>query len=1194
MDNLVGIARKAARGIVKALAAVAAVALAGSAWADTQKVGGYTYTYDISQYDGTTGAVITKVSPKASGALSIPSELGTYPVRSIGQYGLSCHSNLTSVTLPSTLTTIGRWAFNDCTSLTSVTIPDGVKDVRAQPFLGCSNLKKVDMPSSLEGIVTKDNSFSGCAWDLTLYYRWKSGSVTLHYFVVNLSGYDSAANIGFGGSTAVDLGSVTGMTVPSKINGHEIIRIDDYAFSGCTKLEAVSIPESVRQIGPYAFKDCSRLESLVLHDGITSIGPGAFQGCSKLARATLPDKLYSDSLTSNQFKDCSASLKFYRVVDVEYDDVLFRVAINGTTAQIGNGVHTSIATNTTGAVSIPSMVEDPRYGASCTVTGIGASAFSKCNLITSVSIPDSVTYINYSAFSCCYKLGEVAFGDASKLATIGGDAFYHCMALEDISLPSGVTSIGRKSFYQCTALTDVTIPSGVATMDNGAFMGCTALKTVTLPYGLTTINQNAFGGCTSLETAYVPIAFLDDDDLAARAFCDTPSTLTIKYCGSWEDASKTTWYYMTAKKDGGLFTELGHNSLTKTAVSPKPTGALSVPSKIGGLTLNAIGSHAFKGCTGITGISFNSPIKYIDDSAFYICTGLTAITIPGSVDWLGKWAFYDCLNLADVTIENGLSKLCTGAFAYCKKLAELTLPASVTTMENHIFMSCGALKKVTYLGDRPATQDGKKVYISSPYDLVSIVSSANATWITALEAGKWEDRAIETEKGPYVPPHYTVQYHKYDGSGTTAEQTIKVGEEKRLLWMASDLGWMRDGYEFIGWVPWNPDTKPRLCKYVNGQKVKDLAKDGETVHLWCGWKSSSSYRVCFNKNDGSGEKMNQVILRNKEDTLAWLDSQLEWTRPGYTFKGWAETYGGEVKYANGAKVKNLAMNGGTKNLYAIWAGKKYTVQYHKYDGSGATKEQTMTVGKEQRLLWMDSQLGWMREGYAFVGWVPWNPDSKPRLCKYANGELVKDLALSGGKFSETVHLWCGWKSPSSYRVCFNKNDGSGTKLNQVILRNKEATLAWLDSQLEWTREGYSFQGWAETASGAVKYANGAKVKNLAMNGGTKNLYAIWKATKSVAKYAAAGAQDVGAEDCGAQGVCLAPDGVPVIEGELADGSGVFCLVMGEDGAVLYLGDGEGWVEEKCEAAPDGDEVVVTIGGEVAYRITFTDTVPLLL
>ncbi|MBO7482440.1 MAG: leucine-rich repeat domain-containing protein, partial [Kiritimatiellae bacterium] len=140
--------------------------------------------------------------------------------------------------------------------------------------------------------------------------------------------------------------------------------------------------------------------------------------------------------------------------------------------------------------------------------------------------------------------------------------------------------------------------------------------------------------------------------------------------------------------------------------------------------------------------------------------------------------------------------------------------------------------------------------------------------------GKWTSdvlfnmKAYAHWKPAATPNTYTVQFHKYDGSGATAEETFKVGETKSLLWMDSQLHWMRDGYEFVGWVPWNPDSKPRVCRYVNGQKVKDLAKEGETVHLWCGWKSSSSYRVCFNKNDGSGTKLNQVILRNKEDTLA--------------------------------------------------------------------------------------------------------------------------------------------------------------------------------------------------------------------------------------------------------------------------------------------------------------------------------------
>ena len=314
---------------------------------------------------------------------------------------------------------------------------------------------------------------------------------------------------------------------------------------------------------------------------------------------------------------------------------------------------------------------------------------------------------------------------------------------------------------------------------------------------------------------------------------------------------------------------------------------------------------------------------------------------------------------------------------------------------------------------------------------------------------------------------YTVRYRKYDGSGETAEEDFACGKTYTLAWLGSELGWSRSGYEFVGWVPWNPDTKPRLCKYVNGQPVKDLAAVGETIDLWAGWKSSSSYRVCFHRCAGPDdtEKMNQVILRNKEDSLAWMDSMIGWKRDGYTFLGWDESdKATTVKYANGVKVTNLATDGGTKHLYAVWRANAdhkypYKVKFYKYDGSGATREQSFNAGTVQSLLWMDSQLGWSRDGYEFVGWVPWNPDTKPRLCKYVNGQKVVDLASKSG---EVVNLWAAWKSSSSSRVCFNRNDGTGIKMNQVILRNKEDNLAWMDSQIGWKREGYVFKGWAES------------------------------------------------------------------------------------------------------------------------------------
>ena len=780
----------------------------------------------------------------------------------------------------------------------------------------------------------------------------------------------------------------------------------------------------------------------------------------------------------------------------------------------------------TGNVTIPSSLGGHP------VVEIGRYAFHGCTGLTSVTIPSSVKVIGKHAFDGCTGLKSV--NGMLGVKSIDYEAFYDCTGLTSITIPGCVQNIGEFAFLYCKGLKTVTLSSGVKSLDKGAFAYCSSLTTVVIPASVTDIGLGAFFECRNLvnlsmaqaERNMGDEAFTGCYGLAKNNFIVVGGVM-YGYLGS--STSVTVPDGVRYISDGSF--------LNLDELKTKPVYTITLPASTVGFARNA-----FAG-TDLSMVNISLPYELGNDAASHLAKVKSAVEASGyskSVTYkLPVQVEFD--SLGGSPEEVSMSEQAGGTLSACLATA-------------------GTPKR------EGCDFDG---WWTEPYGGQK-VSSSTVVKGNVIYYAHWT-RSKNC---------YTVEYHKYDGSGETVDQDFGPGVEKSLLWMDSQLGWKRDGYEFVGWVPWNPDSKPRLCKYVNGQKIKDIAKVGETVHLYAAWKSASSYRVCFNKNDGSGTKMNQVILRNKEDSLAWMDSQIGWTREGYSFQGWAETAGGAVKYANGATVENLAMNGGTKNLYAIWRCVSYTVQFHKYDGSGATRDQVFKSGEEKSLLWMDSQLGWKRDGYEFIGWVPWNPDSKPRLCKYVNGQKVKDLA----KIGETFHLWAAWKSASSYRVCFNKNDGSGTKMNQVILRNKEDTLAWMDSQIGWKRSGYTFQGWAETSAGAVKYANGAKVKNLAMNGGTKNLYAIWKKANADAKY--------GAMADGAQWLRALP-GV-VIEGEIADGSGVFCLVMGEDGAVLYLGDGEGWAEEKCEAAPDGDEVVITIPGEVAYRITFTADIPLLL
>lgn len=113
------------------------------------------------------------------------------------------------------------------------------------------------------------------------------------------------------------------------------------------------------------------------------------------------------------------------------------------------------------------------------VISIGNFAFSKCNRLTSIIIPEGVT-------------------------SIGDDAFYGCSSLTSITLPEGVTSIGGGAFYKCSSLTSIIIPEGVTSIGSYAFCLCKSLQEIVIPNSVSFIGKMTFGSCEKLETIIVP------------------------------------------------------------------------------------------------------------------------------------------------------------------------------------------------------------------------------------------------------------------------------------------------------------------------------------------------------------------------------------------------------------------------------------------------------------------------------------------------------------------------------------------------------------------------------------------------------------------------------------------------------------------------------------------------------------------
>lgn len=150
----------------------------------------------------------------------------------IGDYTFYGCSELTSVTLPPSVTSIGHFAFCDCNNLMSVTLPSSLGGMGFSAFEHCNNLTSVALPS--EVVYIYSNTFKGCS-------------------------------------------SLTSVTLPSSLT-----YIGESTFKGCSSLTSLTLPSSLTTLGKSAFKDCSGLKSLTLSSNITSAGEGAFSGCVEL------------------------------------------------------------------------------------------------------------------------------------------------------------------------------------------------------------------------------------------------------------------------------------------------------------------------------------------------------------------------------------------------------------------------------------------------------------------------------------------------------------------------------------------------------------------------------------------------------------------------------------------------------------------------------------------------------------------------------------------------------------------------------------------------------------------------------------------------------------------------------------------------------------------------------------------------
>ncbi len=217
------------------------------------------YTYTVNNGNATVTGYIG-----AGVAITIPATMGGYPVRTIGDRAFSNCTNVTSVTIPSSVTGIGIYAFENCTNMTSVSIPNDVTFIGDGAFSYCKSLISVILPNRLTTI--EYSLFSHCT-------------------------------------------SLISVTIPNSVT-----IIQDAAFRDCASLVSVEIPQSVTYLGDAIFAFCVSLSSITIPSNVTLVGTEAFAYCSALTSVIIRGNVAS--FENHSFYNCRSltSITFYGLI----------------------------------------------------------------------------------------------------------------------------------------------------------------------------------------------------------------------------------------------------------------------------------------------------------------------------------------------------------------------------------------------------------------------------------------------------------------------------------------------------------------------------------------------------------------------------------------------------------------------------------------------------------------------------------------------------------------------------------------------------------------------------------------------------------------------------------------------------------------------------------------------------------------
>jgi len=601
--------------------------------------------------------------------------------------------------IPSTVSSIRYYCFSNCSGLSSISVPSSVTLIENVVFYRCTALINVDANnpnySSINGVLfNKDQT------KLIQCPTSKTGSYAIPNSVTIIG------NNAFEGCSGL-----ANVVMPSSI-----VFIQNYSFYECSGLTKITIPSSVNSIEQFAFYNCSRLEEAIIPSSVKSLRESVFGLCKKLksiysypispVNLTLSDKFFEavNTATCTLFVPFGSKLAYKE--SNQWKDFSNIIEMSGIfLSDIEIGMESNASTTKIKITSSAdwSATSDQAW---LTVTPLGGSTGGNTVTLTATANPTTairtarVTISSVGLTSQIIKVtqyGNVAVTAGNLKAILGGQL----STLKNLTLTGSIDARDFKTMRdEMPTLTDIDLSDATIVAYSG---NDGPASTVTKNYPANGIPDYAFSdpfnnsqGKVGLNSIVLPVSVTS---IGNYSFTKCEGLTKIDLPAHITSIGKNAFEYCTQLKNINIpseVTSIGSQAFVRF------NGLIAVDannpkySSIDGNLFNKAQTELIQCSVSKTGTyTIPSSVTLIGSYAFYYCQWLTGVIIPSSVISIGNSAFSNCTGLKAVTLPVSLISIGNIAFCGCSELTSMTIPSSVVSIGSDAFFGCIKLMNVT-------------------------------------------------------------------------------------------------------------------------------------------------------------------------------------------------------------------------------------------------------------------------------------------------------------------------------------------------------------------------------------------------------------------------------------------------------------------------------------------------------------------